>query len=572
MKILHISDIHMGTDNEENQEIPRIIKDALLKCKKNNLNIIPDVLVVTGDFTKTGAPIEYNEAQKILKQIFESLDIQQSMIVPGNHDYVWRENGQPVNSERKSINYGNFMLSCIVEGICKDNEKELPENLAQDLKKYSITHIYYIDNFCNVLIIGMNSVVLDSEDRAGQGYFSFEQHKVCEDLITYYKEQNREKKLIIIAAFHHHILPVASVERDTLKKPEKFSLTLDARRTLNFFVDNNVRLAIHGHQHQPSIVYWGDEMRETDCLYVISAGSMTQERQELGDISKNSFIVYDITVDSVKVYCFQNRNDDWEIMELDAASPYTLSLTDPYTVVKCNVEENSTAPKGLEISEYHPDKDLSDLYYLFLNVVDCQDARVNISSYISKYNQTYTAHQIELCGIHHLYGKYDVLIKYRSKNGDQFHQKVIDYLVSQRNMLRRGNSSLHYFMNVSYENSHFKEIHEIPMLKNPEAYLNSTWNMATLTVYLNNKMAPQQFFDLLDDAIRKFNQQNNTKIDDIIRCYAIGQDQSIIFELFISCFQFPMLTRFTNLIEEIIREYGIDKSTHIIYYCDERRI
>ena len=130
----------------------------------------------------------------------------------------------------------------------------------------------------------------------------------------------------------------------------------------------------------------------------------------------------------------------------------------------------------------------------------------------------------------------------------------------------------HYFMNVIYESSGLNESKNIKLLKNPDAYLNSTWNMATLTIYMERKMQPKILLERLNKEIVLFNREQNTKLEDIIRSYAIGQDQAIIFELFISCYQFPMLTRFTNLIEGIIKKYGIDKSTHIIYYFDERHI
>lgn len=562
MKILHLSDIHMDADDKKT--FSSMVIDSVNNYCEKNPNLKPDLLLVTGDFTQKGTMSEFNHAKKEIERIkTEISSITNCLIVPGNHDYIWKDANGDVPKNQRHINYEYFKSGCESEGICKSSTEGLSNDLIKELNEYLMTHILYEEDNFAILIIGMNSDILDSSERAGQGYFSNDQHKACKNLIAYYKKycSKKNKKIVIMAAFHHHILPVSSIERDTLDNPDKFSLTLDARRTLNFFMDNDIVLAMHGHQHQPSIVNWKDEMRNVDKgVYVVSAGSMKQEKDDLGDISKNSFMIYDINNSDVSVYCFQNKNDDWDIMEL-SGNPYTLMLENPYNSLKCQVKKNSIPPDGIEIINQDISKDTSNLFYLFLNVVDCDEARTEINNYLNN------SDEIEVCGIHYLYGKYDILFKYRTDDGDTFSKNLIKYLKKQKVML---DISSKYFVNVSYENENFRKIENIPLIKNPEAYLNSTWNAATLTVYLSHKLSPESFLTELNKSIDIFNKDNNTKIEDIIRNYSIGQDQSIIFELFISCYQFPMLTRFTNLIESIIRKYGIDKSTHIIYYFDER--
>ncbi len=568
MKILHISDIHMEAESQTS--FIDSITEAFNNSSEDGLDLLPDIMLVTGDFTNKGLPREFEKAKEAMQKIKENITtINDCLIVPGNHDFLWNEDGKTVPIDERYINYRNFKNNCERDKICRSVSSELPETIEESLEKYLITHLFVKQKTYALLIIGMNSVVLDSEERAGQGYFGKRQHNICQKLIKYYKVKCKGENipLIIMTAFHHHVLPVSSVERDTINRPDKFSLTLDARRTLNFLMDNEVRFAVHGHQHQPSIVCWKDEMRRLgDSVYVISAGSMTQNREDLGDVSKNSFMVYDVDENKAKVYCFQNSENDWDVMEL-SHEPYTLLLQDPYADIKCKVSENAHPPKDIVIADYCCDKDTSDLFYLFLNVVDCNQAHKEILNYFNQYIES--TKKIELCGVHHLYGKYDLLLKYRDRaeDGDLFFKKIKSHLKRTKNM--NPNAGF-YFMNVSYENKNFKEIQSIPLFKSPEAYLNSTWNMATLTVYLERHLSVEQFIQSLNDSISIFNSKNNTKIEDIIRNYSVGQDQSMIFELFISCYQFPMLTRFTNLIEDIIRDYGIDKSTHIMYYIDER--
>lgn len=571
MRILHISDIHVGAN--VSQSFAEMVIQAIKNSKKAGLDLVPDIMVATGDFTNKGLLSEFNQAKNemmTIKKAFTSL--KECIIVPGNHDYMWTEDGKPVSADKRNMGYENFRARCKTEKLCKIYPVGLPKPIKQSLDKYLITCSFNEAEDYALLIIGMNSDMLDSAERAGQGYFEQDQLNACQKLIEYYQTKCAAKgiELISMAAFHHHILPVASVERDTLAKSDKFSLTLDARRTLDFFMESNVQLAIHGHQHQPSVVRWKDEMKGAgEGVYVVSAGSMTQNKVDLGDVSRNSFMVYDINKTDVKVYCFQNKESNWDVMEV-AHEPYILSLTSPDNGCSlaslCDVRKNANPPKEIIMAKFSPECDTSDLFYLFLSVLDCGTAHNAILEYTTG---IYNDSEIEICGIHHLYGKYDLLLKYRTKEGDLYQRKLRDYLKEKR--LTTPDAGF-YFMNVSYENKNFKEVTQIPLLKSPEAYLNSTWNMATLTVYLGQRMSTTNFFERLNNAITNFNRTQNTKIEDIIRHYAIGQDQSIIFELFISCYQFPMLTRFTNLIEDIIRDLGIDKSTHIIYHFDERHI
>lgn len=568
MKILHISDLHIG--GEENKSSAEMIINAITKSKEKGTDLYPDLLVVTGDFTTKGLPGEFESARKYIADIKRAFPaIKDCVIVPGNHDYLWREDGFSVAKDKRDINYKNFRSLCRSDKLCRIYPVGLPKPIKNLLENYLITCSFTQSDGYALLLIGLNSDMLDSEERAGQGYFEKEQLVACDKLIKYYQTLCKKNniKLITTAAFHHHILPVSSVEHDTLKRAGKFSLTLDARRVLNFFMEKKIQLAIHGHQHQPSVVCWRDEMKEEGSyVYVASAGSMTQKREDLGDVSRNSFMVYDIQEDNIGVYCFQNNASDWEIMELTHA-PYKLPFrSQSFENLPCDVRKNAVLPREIIMTDYSSVRDTSDLFYLFLSVIDCDKARIEILEYTSK--EPYKTN-IDICGIHHLYGKYDILLKYRAKEGDLYQRNLRNHLANKRLITPK---SGFYFMNVSYENQNFKEVKQIPLLKNPEAYINSTWNMATLTVYLGRSLSTDVFMTTLNTAIEAFNTKYNTHIEDIIRAYAVGQDQSVIFELFISCYQFPMLTRFTNLIEDIIRHYEIDKSTHIIYYFDERHI
>lgn len=71
MKIMHLSDLHFGTE-----------EDATVNGLKNSIqSLSPDLIIISGDFTQVGSAAEYETAQNFLKDINTPF-----FCVPGNHD------------------------------------------------------------------------------------------------------------------------------------------------------------------------------------------------------------------------------------------------------------------------------------------------------------------------------------------------------------------------------------------------------------------------------------------------------------------------------------------------------
>ncbi|MFZ0392105.1 MAG: metallophosphoesterase family protein [Calditrichia bacterium] len=92
-KIIHISDLHFGTEKPE-------IAEAVLK---NISALQPDVVVVSGDLTQRARVSQYKAAQQYLKKIpFPQI------VVPGNHDItlfdIFRRFINPLKRFKKFIN------------------------------------------------------------------------------------------------------------------------------------------------------------------------------------------------------------------------------------------------------------------------------------------------------------------------------------------------------------------------------------------------------------------------------------------------------------------------------------
>lgn len=298
MNILHLSDFHVNKENHnEISELCNNIADSITKLGEGSY---PDMVLVTGDLTEQGNSDEYKWFEEEFEKMLELSPfkkVKYTMFVPGNHDFSW----QIEDTRTQSF-----------ENLCEKLEKglsRLDSNKQEKLDKNLVKHVLIVGEEKDLLVIGMNSMKIDSKDKPGLGFFSKEQLRLVGEIVQKYK-QNRRKKLQIMVAFHHHILPVAAVERETYERKEKYSMTLDARRAINTFLDNEVEFAVHGHQHQPSMVTWkDDERKDNNILHVISAGCLAG-RMYAGEGARNSFMLYTIKNNMVIVNKAESSEND----------------------------------------------------------------------------------------------------------------------------------------------------------------------------------------------------------------------------------------------------------------------
>lgn len=153
MKIIHISDLHIG----EKKDDPQIL-DALID-EVNAAN--PEAVFITGDLTDEGRAKEYEEVAKVVKR-FKKMPY----IVPGNHDA--RNDGLELFQE-------NFAMPPFAE---------------------------YIEHL-NATAMGLNSTMSDTND----GMIGQEQ-------MEWLKENLNKAKGRKILYMHHHVLPVPHTGRE----------------------------------------------------------------------------------------------------------------------------------------------------------------------------------------------------------------------------------------------------------------------------------------------------------------------------------------------------------------------
>lgn len=183
MKIVHISDIHV--------EGPYFLPDLMDNVIKEINKIEPEILVVTGDLTQDGYPLELHRAKGYLKRIESKVKV----VIPGNHD-------------ERNVGY-----------LCFE-EIFGPRSVVERYK--------------DMTIVGVDSAQPDIDE----GHVGREKYEWIES----YLETDGFK----VVALHHHLISVPKTGRER-------SILIDAGDVLELLVRCGVDLVLCGHKHVPWI-------------------------------------------------------------------------------------------------------------------------------------------------------------------------------------------------------------------------------------------------------------------------------------------------------------------------------
>lgn len=202
MKIAHISDLHITSP------------DFVLKWGENVVNILnsikPELLIITGDLVDDGYVHELN----IVKNYVDIINVENKIIVPGNHDA--RNEGYKIFEE--------------IFG----------------------TRFPYYEND-EVVVLGLDSTVPDIDDgHIGRGNYG---------LIS---EKMSVKGKMKILALHHHLIPIPGTGRER-------NIPVDAGEVLKLCTELGVNFVLSGHKHLP----WIWKLQNT---YLITAGTATSRK------------------------------------------------------------------------------------------------------------------------------------------------------------------------------------------------------------------------------------------------------------------------------------------------------
>jgi predicted MPP superfamily phosphohydrolase len=101
-RILHLSDLHFGEDDDPIVRLQPLVSD--LRDRREGLGIESlDYLVISGDLTNRGAYEEFEQVHVFLSDLVKEMKLtaERTIIVPGNHDLSWDEEVYEWMQERK---------------------------------------------------------------------------------------------------------------------------------------------------------------------------------------------------------------------------------------------------------------------------------------------------------------------------------------------------------------------------------------------------------------------------------------------------------------------------------------
>lgn len=279
MKILVISDLHIGTaarakdfctitDENSSAIVENFIEDFNELIDKESIEATH--LLIAGDITNRGDYLEFDLAEKRIKDIAQKLSIPEEKIffVPGNHDSNWdhekesRERGDSPEKNR-SAKYTNIKTNVFFSRLL-------------DNTRFSS---YYEDPYSalweteELLVVGVNSSAFDCYDKEVK--FGEVNLKCLEALEGKLKdiELGRERKLKILLTHHH---PKGYTDR-TFPKAD-LSQMINAEDFLRFSSRNQFDFIVHGHKHIPRFDYQLDSAGYS--VNILSAGSFSAQLKD----------------------------------------------------------------------------------------------------------------------------------------------------------------------------------------------------------------------------------------------------------------------------------------------------
>ncbi len=292
--LLHISDPQFGRnhrfgrlglpspdDNFDNL-LTRIGDDLRLLRDENDLR--PDVLVVTGDLAEWGLKSEFNDALRFLEGLIDILELPRDRvaIIPGNHDVNRKACEAYFNSceadEEDPV--APFWPKWKHYARLFDTfYRDVPGAVFTEEQPWSLFEIEDL----HLVVAGLNSTMIESHrDDDHYGHVGEKQLRWFAERLESY----RDKEWLRIGAVHHNVLRGAKDDDENLRDAD------DLRRILG----PHLNLVLHGHTHDG----------KTDIinnLPVLATGSTALTEEVRPEEIPNQYQILEIWPDRVRRWC-----------------------------------------------------------------------------------------------------------------------------------------------------------------------------------------------------------------------------------------------------------------------------
>lgn len=285
IKILHISDLHFGTDSEDDKAATRYCEDYvkifLDQIKKNDQKV--DYIIVSGDISNASVEMEYNKAIQFLNRVVSELNIPKDkvLICMGNHDISW-----DILKEKERIGIKNENL--FKEKSKYDNFKKFYEDFytiegnQTRLFKPDPIFVEIPDDSHKILFLGVNTCFHESNKEFD--HYGFIEQELFDKTISEINK-TRYNDYVKCLVMHHNPSDLA----DEQHKVQNW-------RNLNY---NNISqfpvvvLCGHIHKSDAETVTYGKD--PNDAIHYIAAGSLLKKNMS------GRYNLYTINNDSSKL-------------------------------------------------------------------------------------------------------------------------------------------------------------------------------------------------------------------------------------------------------------------------------
>jgi predicted MPP superfamily phosphohydrolase len=296
--IVHISDLHISRNshrfrllwknnwetvdlNSGTQPLVQLLYEDL---ESLDLIGLVDALVISGDFVERGTDEEFENAETVVRQLLERLNIPEKRLslIPGNHDVLWPDEDNP-QREVSRVPYEKFA-----------------KKFGRKAVEASLMTVNSRSGKSQLRLLELDSNRVEGPDASGIGFVSDDALSEATRLLKEAKSTKKKSTEVVNRytwmSVHHHVFPATPLPLDQAKKA-KVSVLGNATELLNLANRAKIELVLHGHEHQPSVTvarrWWIDKGYQLSPITTVGAGSFGAATKLLGPILRNHYhIIY----------------------------------------------------------------------------------------------------------------------------------------------------------------------------------------------------------------------------------------------------------------------------------------
>jgi len=309
--ILHISDLHFGSDfgyaGTALTEVAGDLMERLLSALPGE----PAALVVSGDLTTRGEHQGLTQARLFIERLAESLCLPREAVViaPGNHDI--QIDGEVTRDMENEQDFRDLVNLFYGSGT-------------------GLERVHVVKDANNVTyVLGvLNSSRPRTKLTMDYGYVGADRSEPVMRLMESERSQASLGQCWSAVVLHHHIVPAPLVEALEEKRP--VSVSLDAGELVSMGQQFGVHAFLHGHQHLPFVGTAGRLAEYTDRgpvltpqsqeVLILGSGSTgvahTRLPEEIGQNAFNFYLPRPDGVLDVRVMSFNRRLKAGEVWHL----------------------------------------------------------------------------------------------------------------------------------------------------------------------------------------------------------------------------------------------------------------